>query len=161
MAKFKIPGNFVIDRVDLTAGEVAYGRRRGWLDDSAVAQIYEHKMRLGRALSGVEEKWALALSGDVASGGLPDLPLGDSGCDRELRAVWIYLSLAWIYQSNLTEDALLNVIEELYSDFEYPEEMEGFVKYMPPPVGGVGGIVGMIERLEAFLRYAEDLYRKR
>jgi hypothetical protein len=109
----------------------------------------------------VEERWALALSEEIRSGDLPDLSSEDLGDSRELSAVWIYLSLAWLHQSGLSEQQLFNVIEELYSDFEYPEEMEGFVKYMPPPPGGKGGISGMAERLEAFLRYSEDLYRQR
>ncbi|MFE7465125.1 DUF2247 family protein [Streptomyces sp. NPDC057499] len=161
MAKFKIPGSFVVDRVDLTTREVAYGKHWGWLDDSAVVQIYMRKMQAGRPLLDVEERWALALSEEIRSGDLPDLSSGDLGDSRELSAVWIYLSLAWLHQSGLSEQQLFNVIEELYSDFEYPEEMEGFVKYMPPPPGGKGGTSGMAERLEAFLRCSEDLYRQR
>ncbi|BBC32859.1 hypothetical protein SGFS_041530 [Streptomyces graminofaciens] len=161
MAKFKIPGSFVVDRVDLTTREVAYGKHWGWLDDSAIVQIYMRKMQAGRPLLDVEERWALALSEEIRSGDLPDLSSEDLGDSRELSAVWIYLSLAWLHQSGLSEQQLFNVIEELYSDFEYPEEMEGFVKYMPPPPGGKGGISGMAERLEAFLRYSEDLYRQR
>jgi len=97
MAKFKIPGSFVVDRVDLTTREVAYGKHWGWLDDSATAQIYAHKMRTGRPLLESEERWALALSGESGSGDLPDLSPGDLGDDRELSAVWIYLSLAWLH----------------------------------------------------------------
>ena len=161
MAKFKIPGSFVVDRVDLTTREVSYGKHWGWLGDSAIVQIYMNKMRAGRPLLEVEEKWALALSEEIQSGDLPDLSFEDLGDSRELSAVWIYLSLAWLHQSGLSEQQLFNIIEELYSDFEYPEEMEGFVRYMPPPPGGKAGISGMTERLESFLSYSEDLYRQR
>ncbi|MEU5630067.1 DUF2247 family protein [Streptomyces rishiriensis] len=161
MAKFKIPGSFIVERVDLTTGEVAYGKHWGWLDDPSVVQIYLHKMQAGRPLLEVEERWALALSEEIRSGDLPDLPPEDLGDPHELSAVWIYLSLAWLRQSGLSDQQLFDAIEELYADFEYPEEMEGFVKYMPPPPGGKGGFAGMAERLESFLRYSEDLYRRR
>ncbi|WP_158697117.1 DUF2247 family protein [Streptomyces hokutonensis] len=132
MAKFNIPGGFVADRVDLTTGEVAYGKRWGWVDDSAIVQIYMRKMQAGRPLLNVEERWALALSEKIRSGDLPDISSEDLGDSRELSAGWIYLSLAWLYQSGLSEQKLFDVIEELYSDFEYPEEMEGFAEYIPP-----------------------------
>ncbi|MER7666803.1 DUF2247 family protein [Streptomyces sp. NPDC096193] len=161
MARFKIPGSFVVDRVDLTTSEVAYGKHWGWLDDAAIVQIYMHKMQAGRPLLEVEERWALALSEDIRSGDLPELSPEGSGDSHELSAVWIYLSLSWLHQSGLSEQQLFDAIEALYSDFEYPEEMEGFVKYMPPPPGGKGGTSGMVERLETFLRHSEDLYRQR
>ncbi|WP_329532779.1 hypothetical protein OG568_21595 [Streptomyces sp. NBC_01450] len=41
-----------------------------------------------------------------------------------------------------------------------PEEMEGFVKYVPVPPAGRSGISGMIERLDSFPKSSEEPYRR-
>lgn len=48
---------------------------------------------------------------------------------------WIYLTLAWLFEIRETVSNPLACIEELYSDFDYPDEMIGFVGYMPPQDG--------------------------
>lgn len=160
-SRFNIPANFVVDRVDLKASEIAYGKRKGWLNDSDIVAIYLHKMQAGQLLSKVEESWALALSEDVRVGNVPELEFEAQGNSREVDKVWIYLSLAWLRHRVLNEQKLFDIIDDLYSDFDYPEEMEGFVKYMPCPPGGREGVSGMMERLELFLKRSEDLYRQR
>jgi hypothetical protein len=160
MAKFKIPGGFILERVDLTTAEIAYGKRYGWLDDFSTVQIYAAKWQAGILLSEQEEEWAFALSEEIRAGSLPDLSSGDFSSPG-LVAVWIYLSLACLRLNVPIGPRLFDVIDELYSDFDYPEEMEGFVKYMPPPPGAELGRSGMIKRLDSFLRSSDDLYRRR
>ncbi|MFI5753962.1 DUF2247 family protein [Streptomyces sp. NPDC051569] len=161
MARFKIPGSFIAGRMTLTATEVAYGRRWGWLDDHSSVQILLAKLQEGGELSEAEERWALALPEEVRCGDLPDISASNADDSPEVTAVWVYLSMAWLHENVPARQQLFDIIEELYADFGYPEEIEGFVKYMPPPPGGRAGIPGMTERLESFLRAADAFYRNR
>jgi hypothetical protein len=161
MARFKIPGTFIADRVTLTTEEVAYGRRWGWLDDHSTVQVLLAKLQGGGKLSEAEERWALALADEVEGGNLPDISAEGSDDSPEVIAVWVYLSVARLSESIPVRQQLFDIIEELYADFGYPEEMEGFVKYMPPPAGGRVGIAGMTERLDSFLKVADAFYRNR
>ncbi|MFT2016424.1 DUF2247 family protein [Streptomyces sp. 796.1] len=154
MARFKVPGSFIVGRVTLTASEVAYGRRWGWLDDHSTVQIILAKLQQGGELSEAEKRWALALPEEILRGGLPDISAGSADESPEVAAVWVYLSVAWLCENVSVRRQLFDAIEQLYADFDYPEEVEGFVQYMPPPPGGRAGTPGMTERLESFLRAA-------
>ena len=45
---------------------------------------------------------------------------------------WLYLILAWLYENRASVADPLAEVEEVYSDFDYPEEVARFVRYMPP-----------------------------
>jgi len=49
----------------------------------------------------------------------------------QIAAKWVYLILAWVYENRDQFADPLGVVEAIYSDFGYPEEMASFVRYMP------------------------------
>jgi hypothetical protein len=55
----------------------------------------------------------------------------------------------------------LEVIEMLYADFGYPKEIEGLVRFMPPPPGAASGHRAIEQRWENFLSRKSDQYRVR
>jgi hypothetical protein len=44
---------------------------------------------------------------------------------------WLFISLAWLFQNRNNFDDPLSEVEHIYSEFDYPEEIENFVRYMP------------------------------
>lgn len=52
--------------------------------------------------------------------------------DNDYREKWLFIKLHEISQSNLSNKEILNRIETIYADFNYPREIENFVAYMPP-----------------------------
>lgn len=82
---------------------------------------------------------------------IDDMAPGDSG------RVWLYLALDWLHEHRDEYADPFEVVEMLYADFDYPSEIEGFVRFfargsdrdgsagaslarMPPPeIRGVRG----------------------
>lgn len=48
---------------------------------------------------------------------------------------WRFLLLKWIYENRNTFTHPLGVVEELYAEFDYPQDMESFVPFLPPSDG--------------------------
>lgn len=55
--------------------------------------------------------------------------------EEDIRSKWLRIVLAHLYfNRNQVADPLAEV-ESIYADFDYPEEMESFVRYMPAAEG--------------------------
>lgn len=50
---------------------------------------------------------------------------------EEIKEKWLYLILKWLYKNRSKYKDPLAIVEELYEEFEYPEDMKTFVRYMP------------------------------
>lgn len=130
-----IPFNFVRDRLDLTWADVAWGYWKGWLDpDSVVEYAVTQLAGNDDAGSAVVELAGLTRS-DLAE--VPLLLEKVVGAERSennraSERKWLYLVLAWVYDCRAELSDPLGVVEQLYADFGYPEELRGFVRYMPP-----------------------------
>lgn len=48
---------------------------------------------------------------------------------------WRFLLLKWIYENRDSFAHPLGVVEELYAEFDYPQEMEPFISFLPPGGG--------------------------
>lgn len=44
---------------------------------------------------------------------------------------WLYLLLKWLYDRQASFDDPFGIIEEIYAFLDYPQSIEGFVRYMP------------------------------
>jgi hypothetical protein len=56
------------------------------------------------------------------------------GCDYERKVIeikWLKVFLGWIYENNKKYDDPLGMVEQLYSEFDYPKEIEHLIRYMP------------------------------
>lgn len=56
-----------------------------------------------------------------------------SGAQDEVttRNKWLYLLLKSLYEQKGSVSDPLGLVEQIYADFDYPERMEGFVRWMP------------------------------
>jgi hypothetical protein len=65
--------------------------------------------------------------------------------------VWLYLALDWLYEHRADFVEPFEVIEMLYADFDCPAEIDGLVRFMPPPPGGAVGPEGIGQRWSDYL----------
>lgn len=66
---------------------------------------------------------------------------------EEIKEKWLYLILKWLYKNRSKYEDPLEIVEELYEEFEYPENMKAFVRYMPSDSGDLGSLELNRERL--------------
>lgn len=143
LIRFNIPAAFVVARAMPTGAELAYGFREGWLTRADVVAVALAKYKANLPLHSTEEELALLLSADLERVDelIADLDIADEPTERRAR-LWLFLSLAWLLEHRQDFGDPLEVIEMLYADFDYPEEIEGMVGFMPAsdPDAGVDAI---------------------
>ena len=54
-----------------------------------------------------------------------------SSSDEKIKEKWLYIVLSWLFETRSEIDDPLAYIEEIYADFDYPDEIVEFVRYMP------------------------------
>ncbi len=164
LIRFEIPAQFINARVRLTPGELAYGYGQGWIKDQDVVSLALAHYSQGGSDSDALDGLALLLNDeldrvreliDEIARGIDPAELG------ALRAVWIYLAMAWIYEHRSNFVDPLGLVELLYADFGYPSEIEGVVRFMPGHSGASGGARGLERRWKEFLDRESVVYRCR
>lgn len=162
LIRFNIPAAFVLERAMPTGAELAYGFRDGWLSRADVVSIALAKYEASVPMSGPEEDLALLLSDDLdrVDGLVDDLEIVDEPSEARAR-FWLFLALAWILEHRAEFDDPLEVIEMLYTDFDYPEEISGLVRFMPAGPGLATGQRAIEERWRQFVDRVGAEYRER
>lgn len=147
LVKFVLPAEFILARATPTSHELVYGFQRGWLDDEGAVRVAEAALSMGMALPDAVEELALLLRDEryrvaelmgAAAEELSDSDEPSTNADPS--RLWLYLALDWLYEHRADFVEPLEVVEQLYADFDYPSEIEGLVRFMPPPPGEPAGI---------------------
>lgn len=148
MIATKIPYDFLRQRVSLSWPEVKFG-----LDHRLIAPavaIDKATDRLCEVDDASENEVMLAsrTEGESVLELVSRLAHAESpASDENVRAKWLYLVLAWLFENRGAVSDPLGMVEEIYSDFGYPREVASFVRYMPM----VGPDLGNREQNEARL----------
>ena len=124
LVRLSFPAAFIISAVHLTAAELVYGYRRGWLSEHDVVTITLSSYGKGVEQSGPEKDLALLLSDELDR--VPQL-VGEIAESLKPEAdsspVWLFLALTWVYEHRADYLDPLEVVEMLFTDFDYPDEM--------------------------------------
>lgn len=137
-----IPLEFIRERHGLTWREVEVGIREQWLRRGDAVAI-----AMARVERGDEDLDLLALAGvlkedegdvaDLVSALVTRIP-GNS--EQDARLSWMRILLAWAYEKRSGFSDPLGIVEQIYADFGYPDEIRHLVRYNPPddssPEGG-------------------------
>jgi hypothetical protein len=129
-----LPADFVISHCELSWREALWGLEHGWVDWSYLVALAVHHVERGAdasahevELAGVSAKeWheAVRLAWKLAEG-------ETIAADENLQEKWLYLVLRWVYDNRNCLVDPLGIVEEIYADFGYPNELTPFVRYMP------------------------------
>jgi len=128
-----IPWTFIRERTRLSWRDAAWGYHNACLGWSDVVQFACDRLATGEDDAAIVELASLSKSDAHEAGKFLDklaLRLGD-GDEASTKAKWLYLNLAWLFENRLTCDDPLEAVEMIYADFDYPEEVAPFVRYMP------------------------------
>lgn len=159
LVKFSLPAAFVVSHVRLDPAELAYGYANGWLDEAEVIGVAEDLVAVGVASAPIQELASLFKSELSRVQQLVDdiEAVADAASDR----VWLYLALAWLHDHKGEYADPLQMVEMLYTDFGYPAEIEGLVRFIPPPPGARTGVDAVEERWTEYLHRRSDEYSAR
>lgn len=164
LIKLKISSAFVRERrVPLSWPDIRFGLEKELLDPAAAIDFAIDQV--------AEEDKPSAVLLDLAGAGendrleeFVDRLAGDrqAAADDRTREKWLYLVLAWIYQHRDRYADPLQMVEEVYSDFNYPQDVAKFVRYMPMAGPGLGSNQDneqrLFERWESYLKERAQTY---
>ncbi|WP_327114389.1 DUF2247 family protein [Nocardia sp. NBC_01730] len=154
--KFSIPASFVSEWAKLTPGELRFGHENEWLTSKDVVELALTSVVPPSTKMGVIEEISLLLSDELYR--LPALM--DKLADHDDR-VWAYLALAWVHENQSEFDEPFKVVDMIFADFGYPEDVGEFVTFMPPPVGSLPGMLGLKQRWQRYLDEKRSYYMNR
>lgn len=158
----KLTANFVISHGLPTGAELGYGLLEDWLDRRDAIDVALAKYRTEAPLSPAEEELALLLSDETQR--VDDLleDLQDSDEPVECRArYWLYLALFWVWENRSEYADPLRVVEMLWADFGYPDEIRGLIGFIPPDESEVPGVEGIELRWREYLEQVQAEYERR
>jgi len=82
----------------------------------------------------------------------------------DVRAKWLCILLAWLYENRATFEDPLGMIEAIYTDFDYPEEIAHLIRYMPnaePDLGSKeANLARLFTRWAAFISNCRQIWKK-
>lgn len=127
-----IPLSFSMKRAPLTWGDVVWAYHRNilsWKDlvsfaDFKLSSGYFNDKEMEISLLGKDRIAEISAAADSLAGLNEDR-------ERTAKNKWLYLSLAWLFENKEHMDDPLSVVEGIYTDFDYPPDIQSFVRYMP------------------------------
>jgi hypothetical protein len=133
----RIPVDYVLRMMPPTWADLRFGLERGFISEADVVEAAVKVVSEKLNPSSVEIELAGLLRKEVSHVPLllTALVASSETTEDTTRRRWLYLVLAWLYDRRESLDDPLGMVEEVYADFGYPEEIAGFVRYMPPRDG--------------------------
>ena len=132
-----IPTDFILEKTPISWRDVLWGYENKFLGWHSVVQFAEKRLLDG---SEVDMEIGLASITKEDAGEVGDTLRELAGKelsvpDEEIKRKWLYLVLSWLFEKRSEFSDSLSYVEEVYADFGYPDEISGFVKYMPASDG--------------------------
>ena len=160
--RYRIPIEYIISLVPLNWRELYWGYDHdyiGWSDliNYAINKVVNGSNNpLEIEMAGVlkNESWKVSdIARDLRSEDQPQ-------DDQHIQHKWLFIVLSYIYDSSDKYSDRLTEILMVYADFEYPEEIAAFIRYMPVDKKylTIYGHLGPEERL---LKIWEDYLEKK
>jgi len=59
--------------------------------------------------------------------------------EQDARLTWMRILLAWAYEKRSSFSDPLGIVEQIYADFGYPDEIRHLIRYNPPEDAGAEG----------------------
>ncbi|EGO64878.1 DUF2247 family protein [Acetonema longum] len=136
---FELKYDFVSKRVQLTWKDILYAINRKLLPSDSAIEHATVKVSQGEEYNQTLLDLASLYKGESVQPYLDELARLDSGQDDTiLNEKWLYLVLDWVFENKDNYADPLGIVEQIYADFDYPEVIASFVRYMPsdePPLG--------------------------
>jgi hypothetical protein len=129
--KIRVPYWFIRQKTRLDWHEAKRGLEEEILEPQDVIEVARDSL-----LQGEDTNYVVALASSGADEPLLEivtrLASGEALRDpRTINRKWAFLLLAWVFEHRTNYADPLDIVEKLYADLEYPEQVAPLVRYMP------------------------------
>ncbi|MBI3448834.1 MAG: DUF2247 family protein [Acidobacteria bacterium] len=160
----QIPLLFLKNQFPMRASELAFGLSHGWINAHDVVDALAWWWGKGSRLDDREVEIASLLPDEMwkTEHLLPSAAAAQAVSEEAVRALWTYLLLAWLLESQILLEDPLAEVERVYCDLGHPAEMQELIRYMPAVGERPVGEQGLLERWRRYVeRRRSELARDR
>lgn len=146
---FLLDGLYVYAKAPwLSWNELFYGLEHGYVDEKGVSDFACKTL----TSSSAEEIFTLAslssLDNRLIFETLLAIAMNEKAGEESLVKPWIFLVLSFLFENKKSYKDPLNMVERLYVEFQYPEEIAPIVRYTPLEEGKIGSEKHLFENWE-------------
>ncbi len=149
MNLYPIPFNFIDKNIYLSWCDVKWGYENNFITSEVPIKKAENNV-----LTGSYTNSELELSFIISSEANHVAPLLKELCSESeqkdeliIKGKWLFIVLSWLWHNRDKFEDPLAEVEIIYADFDYPSEIESFIKYMPPSDGYDPSIHSQVENV--------------
>ena len=162
MITTKVPYDFLRDRVDLSWRDIQFGLDRQLITAQVAIDRATDRLDQSSDASVDQVELASRSASDSISELVDRLADAEAAPSNDVQDKWLYVVLAWLFENRQSVKDPLGMVEEVYSDFDYPPEIAPFVRYMPMDGPDLESLeqneARLYERWKAFLDKASQLF---
>ena len=131
--------DFVTKRIKLTWKDILYAIEQNLLSTEAAIEHATIELSNNEEFSQQLLDLASLYKGESVYPYLNELAAQESDIDDKIISErWLYLLLDWVFEHKDSYSDPLGIIEQIYADFDYPELITAFVRYMPSDESDLG-----------------------
>jgi hypothetical protein len=132
--KIYLPTEFLLNKIPLSWDEILYGIENSFIGAKTAVDFAIDRISKKDSTNQKELELAGLLKDEFYK--ISDLVTGlaeneERRNENEIKMKWLFLILSWVYVNREQYEDPLGIVEKLYADFDYPEEISEFVRYMP------------------------------
>ncbi|VVN85795.1 hypothetical protein PS718_01480 [Pseudomonas fluorescens] len=161
MTLLPLNGHYIFSKTPwLNWAQLLFGLDKGYIDEQGVSSYICDSL----TNSSPEQAYEIATMAPTEQNSIRVLlqSLANKNSQEEIDVTkpWIFLLLSHLLENKEQFEDPLQIIEELYSDFDYPEEIAPLVRYMPLPDGVEGSENRLYENWKTALSDYKELFSK-
>ncbi|WP_411380092.1 DUF2247 family protein [Pseudomonas sp. MPB26] len=124
---------FVMENIDLNWRDVLWGVEKGIINCDFAQKVADVNLTRG-SMNELETELVLLDKVQVWAIKEKIRQLSSAEVTEEVvcsKKKWMYVALKWLFENRRKIEDALGLVELVYADFDYPAEIESFVRYMP------------------------------
>lgn len=159
MKPLLLDGHYIYSKTPwLSWRELLFGFENGYIDEKGVSEYACDALTSTSPAEAIELASLEPQENYLVHDILKLLTDKYSSTESNLTKPWIFLLLSFLLENKENYNDPLGIVEELYADFDYPEEIAPLVRYMPSPEGVEGSEELLFENWRAALSDYKSMF---
>jgi len=119
----------------LNWSELLYGLEHSFINEKGVSEFACEGLTEKSSQEAISLASLLPQESYLTLDLLRGLATNEPAIETDKAKPWIFLLLSFLFDNKDSYSDPLNIVEQIYSDFDYPEELSPLIRYMPASEG--------------------------
>lgn len=146
-SSFSVPYDYASSKANFSWHEILFALNHELLSSYSAVEHAMEELRSVDDYSDALVELASLNEGEPVREYVENLANLEKDMATDTESKWLFVLLSWVYENRSDYNDALQVIEQIYADFDYPQSIESFVRYMPSDEPSLGSVKKDSERL--------------